>query len=131
MKHSNSFAVKLPIKFPCIITNIILNQHHEVVHPEETQSKMTVPLTFDYRHFVIIHVPDIVVTKHQDQSTDGNSSPLSISTRNDVLLDLMEVSKALQETIKSITIRKNNVDNMIKMVTKEKEVEEEEEADSE
>ncbi|CAI8605947.1 unnamed protein product [Vicia faba] len=61
----------------------------------------------------------------------GNSSPVTKSTRKDVLLELMEVSKAMQETLNASTIRKRNVDRLIKMWTKEKYIEEEEEFDSE
>lgn len=131
MKHDDSFSMNLPTIFPCLLTSIILNQHHEVVHPEEAQSKKAVPLTFDYRLFVERHVPRIMVTKHQDQSDVGNSSPLYKSTINDVLLELMEVLKSLQETIRASTIRKNNMDELIRILTKEKEAEEEEEIDGE
>lgn len=96
MKRVNSFVVKLPIVFPCLLIGIILNQHPEVVHPKEAQNKKAVPLTFDYRQFVRTHVPDIAVTNHQDQYVVGNSSPLSKYTKKDVLLKLMKVSKYLQ-----------------------------------
>lgn len=46
------------------------------------------------------------------------------SHKKDVLIELMEVLKALQETITIITIRKRSVDSLIKMMTKEKESEE-------
>ncbi|KAI5442932.1 hypothetical protein KIW84_011823 [Lathyrus oleraceus] len=56
------------------------------------------------------------------QTIGGNSSPVSKTTKKDVLLELMEVSKALQMTITSSTIRKRNVEKLIKMLTKEKNV---------
>lgn len=71
------------------------------------------------------HVPDIEV-KNQGQTSSGNSSLVSKSIRKDVLLELMEVSKALQETIYTSTIRKRNVDGLIKMLPKEKEADAEE-----
>lgn len=89
LKYSDSFVVKLPIKFPSLLTRIILNQHPKVVHPEEAQSKKAVSLTFDYRLFSGARFLDTIETKHQDQVDDGNSSPLSTSTKNDVLLELM------------------------------------------
>lgn len=131
MNHDDSFVMKLPITFPFLITRIILNQHHEVVHPEEGQYKNVGPFTLDYKMFVGTHVLGIIMTKHQGQVANGNSSPIFKATRKDVLLKLMEVSKDLQETNMASTIRKRNVDELIKMLTKEKEAEEEEEADSE
>lgn len=74
MKHVDSFVVKLPVTFPCLITGIILNQHPNIVHVEEIKNKKAVPLTLDYRLFVGAHVPNIVVSRNQDKSTDGNSS---------------------------------------------------------
>ncbi|KAI5440691.1 hypothetical protein KIW84_010244 [Lathyrus oleraceus] len=62
----------------------------------------------------------------QSSQTDGgNSSPVSKTTRTDVLLELMEVSKAMQETITANTIRKRHVVGLIKMMSKEKEDDEE------
>lgn len=71
-----------------------------------------------------------MVTKHKCQAAGGNSSLVSKGTLRDVLLELMEVSKALQETITVSTIRKRNMDDLIKMMTKKKEVGEED-ADTE
>lgn len=72
-----------------------------------------------------------MVTKYQDRYVVGNTSTLSKSTKKDVFLELMQVSKAIQETITTSTIRKKNMDNLIKMLTMEKEIEEEEEVGSE
>lgn len=131
MKHVDSFVVKLPIAFPCLISGIIFNQHPNIVNTTETPNKKAGPLTLNYRLFVGTHVPDIVVKKHQVEAIVGDYSPVSITTIKDVLLDLIEVSKALQETITASTIRKKNVDGFIKMLTKEKEVEGEKKTDSE
>ncbi|KAI5432191.1 hypothetical protein KIW84_036077 [Lathyrus oleraceus] len=65
------------------------------------------------------------------QTTGGNSYLVSKAARKDVLLDPMEVPKALQETIIVSTTRKRNMDGLIKMLTKEKEVEDEEKDNSE
>lgn len=94
MKHADSFVVKLPIDFPCLISGLILKKYHEVLHPKENSRKKVRPLTLDKKLFVRIHVLDIVV-KHQGQTTGGNSSPVSKTSINDVLLKLIEVSKAL------------------------------------
>ena len=69
-------------------------------------------------------VSDIVVTKHQGQTIGGNFSLVSKATRKDVLLEVIKVSKALQETITASTIKKRIVDGLIKMLSKEEKVEE-------
>lgn len=80
------------------------------------------PLTLDYKLFVGIHVPEIMVSRNPDKVVDGNSSPLSKSTKKDGLLKLKEVSKSLEETIRSSTLRKKNMDRLIKMMSKEEDV---------
>jgi hypothetical protein len=39
MKHADSFAIKLPISFSCLITGVILHQHPDILRPEDTPSK--------------------------------------------------------------------------------------------
>ncbi|PNX63879.1 hypothetical protein L195_g061840, partial [Trifolium pratense] len=95
--------------FPCLITEIILSQHLEILQLGEVQAKKLAPLTIDYRLFV------------------GTSNSLSCSTKNQVLDELIEVSKALGETFKTRTIGKRNVDNLIKSMTKEPMEEDEQE----
>jgi hypothetical protein len=118
MKHADSFAVKLPIVFPCLITGIILNQHPDILQPEEVQSKKPFSLSFDYKLFAGSHVPDIVISKAQD--TDETSSSITKASKDIVLKELMEVSAALGETIRTSTIRKKKVGALIdESMTKE------------
>lgn len=63
--------------------------------------------------------------KIQCEVVGGNSSPLSKAIRNDMLVELMEVSKAPIETIVARTIRKRNMDGLIKILTNEKEAKDE------
>ncbi|MCI32468.1 envelope-like protein [Trifolium medium] len=93
MKQAKSFAVKLPITFPSLITEIILSQHPDIMHPDEIESKKPHPLSLDYK--------------------------LLVATKDDVLAELMEISKALGETIKVSTERKIHMDNLIKSMTQE------------
>ncbi|MCH82681.1 envelope-like protein [Trifolium medium] len=122
MKHADTFAIKGPIAFPCLITEIILSQHPDILQPGEAQTKKPAPLTFDYMLFVGKHVPDIVIPKAQDVA--GTSASVTKATKNEVLAKLMEISKALGETIKISTLRKMNVDKLIESMTKEQEAEE-------
>ncbi|KAI5394588.1 hypothetical protein KIW84_061286 [Lathyrus oleraceus] len=118
------------------VFNDILNEKHDnveaevQVHAEERRNKKPLPLTLDKKLFVGTHVPNIMA-KHHGQTVSGSSSLVSKATRKDVLYELMEVSKALQVTITSSTIRKRSVDGLIKMLNKENDVKDEDEDDNE
>jgi hypothetical protein len=51
------------------------------------------------------------------------SGSLPRANKDDVLAELMEISKTLGETIKTSTTRKAHVDNLIKSIMQEAEVE--------
>ncbi|MCI16564.1 envelope-like protein [Trifolium medium] len=129
MKHADSFAVKLPIAFPSQITEIILAQQPDILHPREAKNTKHLPLSFDYKLFTGKHVPDIVVPRRND--VDGTSCSLPKATKDKVMAALMEVSKALGETIKIHTERKIHVDNLLKSMAQDQEAEEREEAGNE
>ncbi|MCI17979.1 envelope-like protein, partial [Trifolium medium] len=73
MKHAESYAVKLPIAFPCLISSIILSQHPDILHPGEKPSQKPAELTIDDRLFAGSHVLDIVIPKEIGES----SAPLT------------------------------------------------------
>ncbi|CAI8596744.1 unnamed protein product [Vicia faba] len=78
------------------------------------------PLSFSYRLFARSHVPDIFVPNiHFDLITEGElpKVPLLYGTsRSHVLLELMQVSKSLQEVIMNSTDCKSKVDDLIKIM---------------
>lgn len=118
MNHFDSFTVKRPIAFPCLITKIILKQQPNIVHAKEMKNKNHLPLALDKKLFVGTHVPDIMV-KYHDQIVGGSSSHVSKATKKkDVLLEQGEVAKSRQETISASTIRKKKVGEMIKIMNK-------------
>ncbi|KAI5422651.1 hypothetical protein KIW84_045907 [Lathyrus oleraceus] len=104
------------------------NEKHEIQGERnvEADEDDAIPIS----NIIKIVVEYIMVTKHKCQAAGGNSSLVSKGTLRDVLLELMEVTKALQETITVSTIRKRNMDDLIKMMTMKKEAGEED-ADSE
>jgi hypothetical protein len=114
MKHVETSAIKLPIAFPSLITELILNQHPSILLPEEYESKRPPPISFNRKLFAEPHVPDIVF---KDKEAAETSAPLDRSSLNKVLAELIQVSKELEETIKSSTIRKTCVDHLIKQLT--------------
>ncbi|MCI36752.1 envelope-like protein, partial [Trifolium medium] len=38
MKHADTFAIKVPIAFPSLISEIILSQHPDILHPGEIEN---------------------------------------------------------------------------------------------
>lgn len=58
MNHVDSFVMKLTITFPCLINRIIMNKHHNVLHPEDAQLQNARPLNLDKKLFVGTHVPN-------------------------------------------------------------------------
>ena len=48
IKHATTYAVKLPIAFPCLLTEIILSQHPHILQTNEHEFHKAIPLTFDY-----------------------------------------------------------------------------------
>ncbi|CAI8590816.1 unnamed protein product [Vicia faba] len=89
------------------------------------------PPTLDYRLFIGMCVLDIVVPRNKSHAASGDFSSMSKSTKEDVLHELMEVSKTLQATITSSTIRKNKVDDFIMLLTHEECDEKEDESEKE
>ncbi|KAK2402321.1 hypothetical protein QL285_051853 [Trifolium repens] len=114
MKHADTYAVKLPIAFPCLITGMILRQYPNILYPDEAPPKKPQVLSFDYKLFAGTHVPDIVFPKMKEAAEA--SSPLPRANKKDVLAELMQISKTLGETIKTSTARKQHVDNLIKSI---------------
>ncbi|KAK2368095.1 hypothetical protein QL285_081323 [Trifolium repens] len=114
MKHADTFEMKLPIAFPCLISGMILRQFPNILYPEESPNKKPPVLSYDYKLFVGSHVPDIVFSKGKEAAEASSSLPRA--NKKDVLAELMQISKTLGETIKTSTARKQHVDNLIKSI---------------
>ncbi|XP_057426338.1 uncharacterized protein LOC130719746 [Lotus japonicus] len=109
LKHAETCAVKLPIYFPSLITEIILQQHPKIVRDDEEAMPKGSPITLDHRFFYGPHVPDIDVPSNKTFA----SVPVSKSGRRAIIDELQAVSKALQETITASTARKVKVDELL------------------
>ncbi|XP_057425844.1 uncharacterized protein LOC130719229 [Lotus japonicus] len=116
MKHADTFAVKLPIGFPCLLCGIILSQHPQILLVDEVPSKKASLLTIDYRLLAGAHVSDVAGLAEMTQG-EGTSSHKTPETP---IAALIAVSKMLQDTITSCTLRKKNVDTLILQLTKGK-----------
>ncbi|XP_057452469.1 uncharacterized protein LOC130744298 [Lotus japonicus] len=115
-KHACSYAVKLPIMFPCLITELILQQHPSILQADEAPSKKGLPLNFDYRLFAGTHVPDIVMNAPKDGPGASGTKGVAGTGKDDILAELKEISKTLQATIQASKVRKHNVDQLNKML---------------
>ncbi|XP_057426052.1 uncharacterized protein LOC130719441 [Lotus japonicus] len=116
LKHAGSYAVRLPILFPCLLSELIVKQHPHVVRADEPQGKRPLPLKFDYRLFAGTHVPDIVLSAVKGSASTSGTQAVGAS-KDDILAELRVVSKSLDATIQACKIRKRNVDKLIKATT--------------
>ncbi|XP_057443586.1 uncharacterized protein LOC130735691 [Lotus japonicus] len=116
MKHADTFAVKLPIGFPCLLCGIILSQHPQILLVDEVPSKKASLLTIDYRLLAGAHVSDVAGLAEMTQG-EGTSSQKTPETP---IAALIAVSEMLQDTITSCTLRKKNMDTLILQLTKGK-----------
>lgn len=121
LKKIESYAVKLTISFPTLIFGILVSQRPGILTSEQAVGVSGNSLTFSYRLFVGIHVPDTSIPNIHFNLTNKRDlpkvPPMSGTTRSNVLLEFMQVSKSLQEMIMVSTTHKNKMDDLIKMTT--------------
>ncbi|XP_057418325.1 uncharacterized protein LOC130712508 [Lotus japonicus] len=127
LKHAGSYAVRLPILFPCLLSEIIVHQHPNVVRDDEPLGKKPMPLKFDYRLFATTYVPNIVLTAAKGTASASGTQAVG-SGKEDILAELRVVCNSLGDTIQACKIRKLNVDKLIKAMTGVPAAAEEEEA---
>ncbi|XP_057444278.1 uncharacterized protein LOC130736465 [Lotus japonicus] len=119
LKHADTCAVKLPISFPSLLTEIILQQHPQIIRADEVPLPKGVPITLDQGLFMEPRVIDIVVSF----SRTSAPVPVSESSTKVIIAELMAVSKALQETIRISTARKLKVDALLLKLQEEEDQE--------
>ncbi|KAK2456852.1 hypothetical protein QL285_004181 [Trifolium repens] len=61
VEHGKSWAMKLVIAYPTIICGIILDQHPNILLPEDAPCKRDSPMTLSYKLFEGKHAADIIV----------------------------------------------------------------------
>ncbi|XP_057451245.1 uncharacterized protein LOC130743138 [Lotus japonicus] len=109
LKHADTCAVKLPISFPSLLTEIILQQHPQIIRADEVPLPKGVPITLDQRLFMEPHVIDIAVPF----SRTSAPAPVSESSTKVIIAELMDISKVPHETIRISTARKLKVDALL------------------
>ncbi|KAH1193584.1 hypothetical protein GmHk_19G054597 [Glycine max] len=102
VKHSESFAVKLPIAFPTVLCGIMLSQHPNILNYTDSVMKRESPLSLHYKLFEGTHVPDIV-------STSGKAAV----SKDALIAELKDTCKVLEATIKATTEKKTELERLI------------------
>ncbi|KAH1205341.1 hypothetical protein GmHk_16G046073 [Glycine max] len=126
VKHSESFAVKLPIAFPTVLCGIMLSQHPNMLNYTDSVIKRESPLSLHYKLFEGTHVPDIV-------STSGKAAASGAVSKDALIAELKDTCKVLEATIKASTEKKMELERLITRLSEsgiddEEAAEEEEEA---
>ncbi|KAH1203406.1 hypothetical protein GmHk_17G049664 [Glycine max] len=127
VKHSESFAIKLPIAFPTVLCGIMLSQHPNMLNYTDSVMKRESPLSLHYKLFEGTHVPDIV-------STSGKAAASGAVSKDALIAELKDACKVLEATIKANTEKKMELERLIKRLSEsgidveEEAAEEEEEA---
>ncbi|KAL3006576.1 hypothetical protein AAZX31_08G286100 [Glycine max] len=110
IKHSESFAVKLPIAFPTVLCGIMLSQHPNILNNIDYVKKRESPLSLHYKLFEGTHVPDIV-------STSGKAAASGAVSKDDLIAELKDTCKVLEATIKANTEKKMELERLIKRLS--------------
>ncbi|KAH1188574.1 hypothetical protein GmHk_U059387 [Glycine max] len=123
VKHSESFAVKLPIAFPTVLCGIMLSQHPNILNNIDSVMKRESPLSLYYKLFEGTHVPDIV-------STSGKAAASGAVSKDALIAELKDTCKVLEATIKATTEKKMELELLIKRLS-ESGIDDEEAAEEE
>ncbi|KAL5184283.1 hypothetical protein HKD37_17G048011 [Glycine soja] len=110
VKHSESFAVKLPIAFPTVLCGIMLSQHPNILNYTDSVMKRESPLSLHYKLFEGTHVPDIV-------STSGKAAASGAVSKDALIAELKDTCKVLEATIKATTEKKMELERLIERLT--------------
>ncbi|KAL5127271.1 putative pentatricopeptide repeat-containing protein [Glycine soja] len=110
VKHSESFAVKLPIAFPTVLCGIMLSQHPNILNYTDSVMKRESPLSLHYKLFEGTHVPDIV-------STSGKAAASGAVSKDTLIAELKDTCKMLEATIKANTEKKMELERLIERLT--------------
>ena len=100
----------MPIDFPSLICGIILNQHPRILSGNDVVCKRESALTLHFKIFSGKHVPDIVLT-----SAPGEKA----STKDDMIKELREACKELDDVIRVSSARKLTIEKMINDLQKD------------
>ena len=109
IKHAGTYAIKMPIAFPSLICGIILNKHPGILSGNDVVCKRESALILHFKLFLGKHVPDIVLTSAHGEKT---------STKDEMINELKEACKELDDVIRVSSTRKLTFEKMIKDLQK-------------
>ncbi|KAK2443138.1 hypothetical protein QL285_014270 [Trifolium repens] len=115
VEHGKSWAMKLIISFPTIICGIILDQHPNILLPEDLPCKRDSPLTLSYKLFEGKHAADIIVPP---KKVVPQESVASTSMNRKAMIITMEAA------VKALDEQKTELERVI-LALKQEEAEEE------
>ncbi|KAK2352213.1 hypothetical protein QL285_096526 [Trifolium repens] len=90
IKHAKSTAVKLPIAFPTLLCDLILEQQPALKTVDDVAKPREAPLSFHFKLFAKHHAPDIV-------GTSGTQAPEVTMSRKDIVVALKDTCVMLDE----------------------------------
>ncbi|KAK2396678.1 hypothetical protein QL285_058320 [Trifolium repens] len=93
--HGKSWAVKLAIAFPSLICGIILDQHPNILLPEDEPCKRESPMTLSYKLFEGKHAADITVAPKK--AVPAGKVASSSMNRKSMIISMEAAVKALDE----------------------------------
>jgi uncharacterized RmlC-like cupin family protein len=105
VKHAKTDAVKIPIAFPTLLCNIMIEQHPSLITAADIPKKRESPLTIHSKLFGSNHVPDIV-------GTYGNVPTAGLITKQKIVTALKDTCVMLEE-------RKTQFELMIQSLERE------------
>ncbi|KAK2426461.1 hypothetical protein QL285_025129 [Trifolium repens] len=115
VEHGKSWAIKLAVSFPTLICEIILDQHPNILVPEDVPCKRESPMTLSYKLFEGKHAADITVpTKKATPAVNAVSTSM---TRKTMILTMEDTVRALDE-------QKSELEKVIAALKKEEAEEE-------
>ncbi|WJX24287.1 hypothetical protein P8452_13412 [Trifolium repens] len=100
MPHGKSWAVKLAIGFPYLICGIILDQHPNILLPEDDPCKRESPISLHYKLFEGKHAADITVPSKKVTSLGKVAS--SSMNRKAIIISMEAAVRALDEQKKEL-----------------------------
>ncbi|KAK2458654.1 hypothetical protein P8452_05240 [Trifolium repens] len=95
VEHGKSWAIKLIIGFPTLISDIILDQHPNILVPEDTPCKRESPMSLSYKLFEGKHAADIVL--HAKKVVPQESVVSTTMNRKAMIITMEAAVKALDE----------------------------------
>lgn len=112
LKHAGACVVKMHIAFPSLICGIIFNQRPRILSSTDVLCKRESTLSLHFKLFTRKYFPNIIL---RSASTEDKTS-----TKAEMISELKEACKELDEIIRVSTARKLKFEKLIKSLTRDK-----------